>query len=91
MGDIMKPIQIRLTEAQYFKLKNFSASRNTSMAELIRQAVDSFLNTSPDIDHDERKRRAIAAAGQFHSGLGDLSTEHDRYLNGASADDDEHH
>jgi len=25
------------------------------------------------------------------SGLGDLSTEHDRYLNGASANDDEHH
>jgi len=87
----MKRIQIRLTEAQYFKLKNLSASRNTSMAKLIRQAVYAFLNTSPDIDRDERKRRAIAAAGQFSSGLGDLATEHDRYLNGASANDDEHH
>ncbi len=87
----MKRTQIRLTEAQYFKLKNLSASRDTSMAELIRQAVDSFLNTSPDIDHDERKRRAIAVAGRFSSGLGDLSTEHDRYLNGAYADDDDLH
>ena len=87
----MKRIQIRLTEAQYFKLKNLSASRNTSMAALIRQAVDAYLNTSPDIDHDERKRRAIAAAGQFHSGLGDLAADHDRYLNGAFANDDEHH
>jgi len=91
MGDIMTRIQIRLTEAQYFKLKNLSASLNTSMAELIRQAVDAFLNTSPDIDRDERKRRAIAAAGQFHSGLGDLATEHDRYLNGAYTHDDDHH
>ena len=87
----MKRIQIRLTEAQYFKLKNLSASRNTSMAALIRQAVDAYLNTSPDIDHDERKRRAIAAAGQFHSGLGDLAADHHRYLNGAFASDDEHH
>ena len=87
----MKRIQIRLTEAQYFKLKNLSASHNTSMAALIRQAVDAFLNTSPDIDHDERKRRAIAAAGQFHSGLGDLAADHDRYLNGAFTNDDEHH
>ncbi len=61
------------------------------MAKLIRQAVDAFLNTSPAIDHDERKRRAIAAAGQFHSGLGDLAADHDRYLNGTYADDDEHH
>ena len=87
----MKRIQIRLTEAQYFKLENLSASRNTSMAKLIRQAVDAFLNTSLAIDHDERKRRAIAAAGQFHSGLGDLATDHDRYLNGAYAHDDDHH
>ncbi len=87
----MKRIQIRLTEAQYFKLKNLSASRNTSMAKLIGQAVDAFLNTSLDIDRDEQKRRAIATAGQFHSGLGDLATEHDRYLNGAYAHDDDHH
>lgn len=87
----MKRIQIRLTEAQYFKLKNLSASHNTSMAKLIRQAVDAFHNMSLDIDHDERKRRAIAAAGQFHSGLGDLAADHDRYLNGTYADDDDHH
>ena len=87
----MKRIQSRLIEAQYFKLKNLSASRNTSMAELIRQAVDSFLNTPLDIDHEEQKRRATTAAGQFHSGLGDLAAEHDRYLKGAYADDDDLH
>ncbi|TET33433.1 MAG: CopG family transcriptional regulator [Anaerolineales bacterium] len=87
----MKRTQIQLTEAQFFELKNLSSSRNTSMAELIRQAVDSFLDSSPVISRDERKRRAIAAVGQFHSGLGDLAADHDRYLEGAYADDDDIH
>lgn len=87
----MKRTQIQLTEAQFFELKNLSSSRNTSMAELIRQAVDSFLNASPVISRDERKRRAIAAAGQFHSGLGDLAADHDRYIDGAYANDDDIH
>ena len=32
------------------------------------------------IHNQERKQRAIAAAGHFHSGLADLSAEHDCYL-----------
>jgi hypothetical protein len=36
--------------------------------------------TGEMIDQEERKRRAIAAAGRFHSGLTDLATDHDRYL-----------
>ncbi len=32
------------------------------------------------ISREERKRRAIAVAGRFRSGLADLSVEHDRYL-----------
>ncbi len=87
----MKRTQIQLTEAQFFELKSLSSSRNTSMAELVRQAVDAFLNSSLVINHDERKRRAIAAVGQFHSGLGDLAADHDRYLDGAFADDDDIH
>lgn len=31
-------------------------------------------------DESERRRRAIAAAGQFRSGVADLSSDHDRYL-----------
>ncbi|MBP7686939.1 MAG: hypothetical protein KA765_03490 [Thermoflexales bacterium] len=29
---------------------------------------------------EARKQRALQAAGRFHSGTADLSTEHDRYL-----------
>ena len=31
-------------------------------------------------DREELKRRALAVSGRFRSGLKDLSTEHDRYL-----------
>lgn len=32
------------------------------------------------VDIEERRRRAIAAAGRFRSGIADLSTNHDKYL-----------
>lgn len=38
----------------------------------------------PEItDPEERRKRAIAAAGRFRSGLSDLSSNHDRYLDDA--------
>lgn len=37
-------------------------------------------------DPKERRRRAIAAAGKFHSGTVDLSADHDRYLEEAFAE-----
>ena len=36
-------------------------------------------------DMVERRRRAIAAAGKFRSGVADLSSDHDRYLEEAFA------
>jgi predicted DNA-binding ribbon-helix-helix protein len=72
--------QIQLSEKQAKALKDLAARRNVSVAELIRQAVDEQLRVAGTIDPEERKRRALAAAGRFHSGLTDLSTEHDRYL-----------
>lgn len=39
------------------------------------------------IDRAELRRRAIAAAGRFESGAPDLSTEHDKYLTDADAED----
>jgi len=31
-------------------------------------------------DREERRRRAIAAAGRFRSGISDISTNHDKHL-----------
>ncbi|MEP7359583.1 MAG: ribbon-helix-helix protein, CopG family [Anaerolineales bacterium] len=72
--------QIQLSEKQSQALKKLAARRKVSVAELIREAVDEQLRSAGKIDPDERKRRALAAAGRFHSGQTDLSTEHDQYL-----------
>ncbi|MCJ7587020.1 MAG: ribbon-helix-helix domain-containing protein [Candidatus Aminicenantes bacterium] len=39
------------------------------------------------IDSEELRRRAIAAAGRFDSGVPDLSIEHDKYLTDSEVDD----
>ena len=72
--------QIQLSEKQLRTLKTLSAKQNTSVAELIRQAVDMMLSSAGEVDHEERKRRAIALAGRFRSDVNDLATNHDRYL-----------
>lgn len=83
----MHRTQAQLTKAKVQALKDMSATQKKSMAELIRQAVDLLLRSSGEIDREERKRRAIAAVGRFHSGLGDISTSHDDYLSEAYQND----
>ncbi len=72
--------QIQLTEEQAKALKQLSLSQHHSVAELIRQAVDNMIKRSAVVDIEEGRKRAIEAAGRFSSGLHDLSTEHDKYL-----------
>ena len=84
----MKRTQIQLTDAQLRALKERSAAENKSMAGLIREAVDALLRSSLRVDREAVKRRAIAAAGQFHSGVSDLAANHDRYLGEVYAGDD---
>jgi predicted DNA-binding ribbon-helix-helix protein len=72
--------QIQLKEEQARKLKKIAAQRKVSMAELIRQGVDGILAEEAGADREERKERALAAAGRFASGLRDVSAEHDRHL-----------
>jgi len=72
--------QIQLPEQQVTLLKRLAAQQHVSMAELIRRAVDLF-TLSPDVTNiKERRERAIAAVGRFHSGRGDLAARHDDYL-----------
>lgn len=72
--------QIQLDEVQYRALKELATRQHTSVAKLIRQAVNWLLETSIAISEEERRQRAIAAAGRFRSGLGDLAERHDEYL-----------
>ena len=76
-------MQIQLTEAQAKALREMARLRDQPIAELIRSAVDNVLRSEARPSREERKRRAIAAAGKSHCGLEDLSTAHDRYLGDA--------
>ena len=72
--------QIQMTEEQITRLKQVASKENISMAKLIRQAVDSFVDSRVGVDREERRRRAIEAAGRFHSKKSDLAIDHDKYL-----------
>lgn len=72
--------QIQLTEEQFERLKLQAANENVSMAEVIRRAVDAFLESEPGLATEERFRRAAQIAGRFRSGVKDLSENHDKYL-----------
>lgn len=51
--------------------------RGISLAELIRQALDSYLE---DRDLERRREQALAAVGGFHSGSAETSVDHDEAL-----------
>jgi hypothetical protein len=70
--------QVQLTDAQARELKQLSAERGVSMAELIRQALEAQL----ELSHSRAARRAVAlrSIGGFRSGRTDVSADHDRYL-----------
>lgn len=73
--------QIQLTEEQDRALEELSAARRLSKAELVRQAVDLLLGQGvPERSPAERRRRAIAVAGRFHSGHGTVARDHDAQL-----------
>ncbi|MGE5601768.1 MAG: CopG family transcriptional regulator [Nitrososphaerales archaeon] len=72
--------QIQLTNEQARKLKAIAHERNISMAEAAREAIAQWLETAGTVPQDERRRRAMAAVGKFHSGKNDISEHHDRYL-----------
>ena len=71
--------QIQLSGEQSLKLKQLAAAQGKSMAELIRGSVDTLLATTPMINREELKTRALALAGIAH-GPADLAENHDLYL-----------
>ncbi|MBT1075479.1 ribbon-helix-helix domain-containing protein [Geobacter grbiciae] len=72
--------QIQLEESQVLILKKMAAANHTSMAELIRQAVDFFARSKHMGQDSELRQRAMGVSGRFSSGVKDLSAEHDAYL-----------
>jgi len=72
--------RVQLTEEQARALRALAKARRSSVPRLIRQSIDQLIQQAGRVDDAERRRRAIAAAGRFHSGQSSISTEHDVFL-----------
>jgi Arc/MetJ-type ribon-helix-helix transcriptional regulator len=74
----MERTQISLTQEQADRLRRLARRRRSSMAALIRAAVD---RTYPEgSQRDAAWDKALAAAGGFRSDRTDVAERHDDYL-----------
>lgn len=76
----MKRTQIQLTEEQTEQLDEVARQQGVSRSELIRQAVDNWLDTHNTASSADRRERAKDAVGMFASGEADVSERHDDFL-----------
>jgi Arc/MetJ-type ribon-helix-helix transcriptional regulator len=70
--------QIEISEEQARSLEEMAARQGRPVSDLIRAGIDAVLRT--EASREDLKRRARELSGRFRSGVSDLSTEHDRYL-----------
>jgi predicted nucleic acid-binding protein len=61
-----------------------AVAQHESMAEMIRQAVDFFAKAKQEGGEARRRRRAIATAGRFRSGVMDLAEWIDKTVHHAA-------
>lgn len=73
-------MQIQFNEQQLRLLREQAASEQASVSAIVRRAVDDWIAARAQPTTDERRRRAIAAAGRFGSGHRDVAERHDDYL-----------
>ncbi len=69
--------QIQLDPAQAAALRQLAAAQHRSMAAVIRQAIDRFIE---DAGREARRRRAMSVVGAFSGGPGKFSENHDDLL-----------
>lgn len=72
--------QIQLTEEQAERLKEVAAQKGVSMAEVIRQAVDTVVSLRNDRTPEKLYQRALRICGKFRSESSDVSIRHDERL-----------
>ena len=74
--------QVQLTQAQVQALKRMAEQRGLSMAELIRQAIDLFLQQVLASEGDKKQKweQAMSVVGAFRSDVPDVSLNHDEYF-----------
>lgn len=67
-------------------LRQISSETGRSIADLVREGVDLYLQARKRPSRQELIERARRAAGKFSSGKKDISVNHDRYLAEAYSD-----
>lgn len=73
--------QVQLTEGQLKELKRIAAARGTSLAKVVRDAVDGVIRAGgAPVDREEMVNRGLSIVGRFRSGIRDTSARHDKYL-----------
>ncbi|HEY5611640.1 MAG TPA: ribbon-helix-helix domain-containing protein [Thermoanaerobaculia bacterium] len=72
--------QIPLTDEQTEKLRQIAAAEGRSLADLIRESVDLYVDSRGWRDRAGQRERALGVVGRFHSGANDLGANHDRHL-----------
>jgi hypothetical protein len=76
--------QIQLTEEQTRRLRDEARLSGQSMAELIRQSVDRYLeHLGSTVAGRVSRSSALEVAGRFHSGRSDVAIKHDDHLDEA--------
>jgi hypothetical protein len=74
-GGKKKPIQVYLREDQVEALRVIAERRDESIAALVREGVDKFLNELPPGEDP-----LLDIVGLYDSGREDLAEKHDEYL-----------
>jgi hypothetical protein len=76
----MLRMQVQFTEKQANTLKRMAADTGRSIADLVRDCVDSRFANAAGHERPALVDRAKRASGRFSSGLRDVSRNHDKYL-----------
>jgi len=72
--------QIQLTEQQAQALKRMAVAQGLSMAELIRQSVDQFIQYAAKPGTQDKVQKLKEVAGKYSANITDLAENHDTYL-----------
>lgn len=76
----MVRMQVQFNEHQIEALRGRAASEHASISELVRRAVDAWIEADKEPTFGERRRRALAAVGRYASDRDDVAERHDDYL-----------
>ena len=79
----MERTQISLETEQADRLRRLAREQGTSMAHLIREAVERVYGPDAAESTETAWARARRAIGRGHSGRSDVARDHDRYLDEA--------